>query len=82
MNTIVLFPADYADKAALYGALSRLLAFPDWFGGNADALHDLLSEREPIRLVLVGAVPEALAADIRKITAVVEDTDGKVEARG
>lgn len=33
-----------ADKAALLGALSSVLAFPSWFGGNWDALEDCLTD--------------------------------------
>lgn len=33
-----------ADKAAVLEALSSALAFPDWFGGNWDALEDCLAD--------------------------------------
>ncbi|MGD9953028.1 MAG: barstar family protein [Burkholderiales bacterium] len=33
-----------ADKAALLERLARSLAFPDWFGGNWDALEDCLCD--------------------------------------
>ena len=32
------------DRAALHSLLKKELSFPDWYGGNLDALHDLLSE--------------------------------------
>ena len=32
------------DKSALLGALARALEFPDWFGGNWDALQDCLGD--------------------------------------
>lgn len=51
--------AGVRDKAALLAALARALGFPDWFGGNWDALEDCLTDlswRDPgeIRLVLEG----------------------------
>lgn len=30
--------------AQLHGKLAEVLAFPDWYGGNLDALYDCLSE--------------------------------------
>lgn len=30
-------------KAELHAALARALRFPPWYGGNLDALHDLLT---------------------------------------
>lgn len=28
---------------ALHAALAEVLSFPEWYGGNLDALHDLLT---------------------------------------
>ena len=79
-NTIVLFPADYADRDALYTALIRLLELPAWCGKNADALHDCLSEHgEAVRLALAGPVPEAIQADIGRISRVVTALGGEIE---
>lgn len=36
--------ADVADKAALLARLAEVLAFPQWFGGNWDALEDCLTD--------------------------------------
>lgn len=33
-----------ADKEAMLAALGRSLEFPDWFGGNWDALEDCLTD--------------------------------------
>ena len=45
MRTLYLDGRDYASAEALHQALKRLLALPGYYGGNADALHDCLSER-------------------------------------
>ena len=36
--------AGIRDKTALLDALARALEFPDWFGGNWDALEDCLTD--------------------------------------
>jgi hypothetical protein len=36
--------AGAADKEALLARLAQALAFPDWFGGNWDALEDCLTD--------------------------------------
>ena len=36
--------AGAADKEALIGRIAKALAFPEWFGGNWDALEDCLSD--------------------------------------
>jgi hypothetical protein len=37
--------AGVRSKEALLGTLARRLEFPEWFGGNWDALNDVLAER-------------------------------------
>ncbi len=34
----------HGDKVAMLDAISRALAFPQWFGGNWDALEDCLAD--------------------------------------
>ena len=69
-------------KAALHEELKEQLNLPDYYGGNADALHDCLSERrEPVNLYLAdwgrGEVEQAL----RKVCRVIEDLDSTVTVR-
>lgn len=40
----VLDGARIADRAALHRALAEGLRFPEWYGGNLDALHDCLTD--------------------------------------
>ena len=44
MSTICLFGSDYASARELHAALKALLDLPDYYGMNADALNDCLSE--------------------------------------
>ena len=49
------------------GAVARALRFPDWFGGNWDALEDCLGDLEGENHVLLFLHAERLAADQRGI---------------
>ena len=40
----VLDASKIADRQALHRALAEGLRFPEWYGGNLDALHDSLTE--------------------------------------
>ena len=41
-------------NADLHGAFAASLALPEWYGGNLDALHDVLTERtDPVGIVIV-----------------------------
>ena len=55
-----------ADKPSLLGALAAALDFPEWFGGNWDALEDYLTDLSWIRsagyLILFEGC-DALASD-------------------
>ena len=54
MKTAYLRPEEARDRASLHAALARQLGFPDWYGGNLDALRDLLgAERGMVQIVLV-----------------------------
>ena len=54
------------DKQALLAAIARALDFPEWFGGNWDALEDCLTDlgwREAAGHVLVLEGAQGLARD-------------------
>ncbi len=79
MITLFLDADLYANKAALHEALKRLLHLPDYYGNNADALYDCLSERtSPVSLHVrsqgTGETQEAL----RTVCHVIEDLGGTV----
>lgn len=51
------------DKAAALSAIAKALDFPDWFGGNLDALHDSLIDLSWLPAgehLLIWVDPEAL----------------------
>jgi RNAse (barnase) inhibitor barstar len=57
--------SEVGDKRELLAALAKALEFPEWFGGNLDALADSLSEvARPIVLELRGA--RGIATEHRK----------------
>lgn len=57
----------HGGKAETLAAIAQALRFPDWFGGNWDALEDSLSDLEGSQHVLVFAGGDALPADERGI---------------
>ncbi len=60
--------------------LKTLLQLPAYYGGNADALWDVLSERnEPMNLHLLSMGGEDTAATLRKVTRVIKELGGQVE---
>lgn len=44
MERIILDCDAITTKEAVHAALSQALGFPAWYGGNLDALHDLLTD--------------------------------------
>lgn len=59
--------------------LKTLLRLPDYYGGNADALRDVLDERgERIDLRLLSLGREDTAKTLRKVARVVQDLGGMV----
>lgn len=65
METIVLDGALMLTREQAHCYLAAQLRLPDWYGGNLDALYDLLTERgEPLRLLVrrPGAVKAALGS--------------------
>ena len=80
MVTIYLDGTSYHTAAEVHSALKMLLNLPDYYGGNADALHDCLSEREGIHLYVARMGEGEVADCLRKVIRAVEDADGRVTA--
>ena len=76
--TIFIDGACYASKQALHQALKMMLDLPEYYGCNADALHDCLSERsgKPVNLCILSAGEGEVADALRKVTLVIEDLGG------
>ncbi|MBR4457707.1 MAG: barstar family protein [Clostridia bacterium] len=79
MQTIYLDADRLKSGEDVHRALKLLLDLPDYYGHNADALYDCLSERtEPVRLTLRNAGNEDVAATLSKVCRVIEDLDGEI----
>lgn len=46
MTTYIIDGANMNNRAAAHAELARALHFPDWYGGNLDALWDMASTLE------------------------------------
>ena len=80
MQTIYLDASAYRTSAALHGALKAMLRLPDYYGMNADALNDCLSERrEPVRLWIASRGDGEVARALDLICDVVADNGGTVK---
>ena len=74
MRTICLFGTDYGSSRDLHLALMRLLSLPDYYGLNADALNDCLSEyAECPSLWFRPDGPEEVSGALRLIARVFRD---------
>ena len=79
MRTAYLRPEHVADLPQLHAELARQLRFPAWYGGNLDALYDLLCEaRTQIVLYEPEALREALGEDYDRLLCVLTDAGARV----
>ena len=76
--TIFIDAARYASAKELHLALKMLLNLPEYYGCNADALYDYLSERvdKPLNLVLLSQGEGETAEALRKVVLVIEELGG------
>jgi len=80
MHTIMLDGSLYPAARDLHLALKRMLALPDYYGMNADALNDCLSERaERVNLWIADPGIGETAEALRVICNVIEDNGGQVK---
>ena len=79
MTTLLLDASRYSSPRELHTALKSMLGLPEYYGMNADALHDCLSERrEPVNLWIVSSGEGDVARSVASVRAVVEDLGGSV----
>ena len=80
MRTIMIDGSLYSSPKELHLALKRLLSLPDYYGLNADALNDCLSEfREPVTLWIASPGEGETAQALRTVRAVFEDNGAEVK---
>ena len=78
--TIFIDGRQYASAKELHLALKMLLDLPEYYGCNADALYDCLSERkDPVNLVVLNEGEGDVADALRKVKRVVEVCGGDVK---
>ena len=80
MTTLFLDSSRYTTPRELHTALKTMLSLPDYYGMNADALNDCLSERsEKVNLWIADPGSGETADALQIIRAVVEDNGGEVK---
>ncbi len=80
MTTLYIDASRYAAPRALHAALKAMLSLPDYYGMNADALHDCLSERrDTVNLWIASAGSGDVARALSAVCAAVEDLGGTVK---
>ena len=80
MQTICLFGGDYASAGQVHQALKNLLNLPDYYGMNADALNDCLSEYSACPSLWVHLTgPEGVVSCLRLVARVFRDNGADVK---
>ena len=80
VQTICIDGKNYRSPKELHDALRRMLSLPEYYGGNADALYDCLSERaEPVDLWIFSRGEGPVEDAVRKAARVIGDLGGQVK---
>ncbi len=74
--SVIIDCKTWTGKAAAHESLKTALEFPDWYGRNADALYDLLTEH-PYQVTLknLAAARENMGGDLEVILNVMRDAN-------
>lgn len=79
MRTLFIDANLYTTPRDLHGALKMMLSLPDYYGMNADALNDCISEiPDTVNAVIVSRGEGAVAETLDKICRVIADNGGSV----
>lgn len=78
--TIFVDANRYASSKELHLALKMMLELPEYYGCNADALYDCLSERKDctVNLCILSRGEGETADALKKCIRVIEDLDGTI----
>ena len=80
MHTFFLDGSAYSTPRDLHAALKSMMALPDYYGMNADALNDCLSEmKESVNVWIFHPGTGEVAAALSVIRMVVMDNGGTVK---
>lgn len=79
MMEITLDAACLCRKETAHTYLRQMLGFPDYYGGNLDALYDCLTECEDLKIIVENC--EEAGDYTFKIIEVMRDADVEVELR-
>ena len=80
MQTILIDGSRYGTSKELHQSLQRMLDLPSWYGMNADALNDCLSERrETVHLWILSRGQDEVAEALGRVAMVIEDNGGTVQ---
>ena len=77
MKTALLDGRKIFSPAMLHESLKKQLDFPDWYGMNLDALHDMLTGPESFGIVITNTelLRESLAGRWEAFAALMEDCE-------
>ena len=80
MQTIMIDGSRYDSPRELHLALKQMLSLPSYYGMNADALNDCLSERtKPVNLWIFDPGSGDVASAVSVICEVFRDNGGNVK---
>ena len=77
MKCVILDGSAITSMAEVHRSLAEQLSFPEWYGGNLDALHDCLTELQEdveLRVVHSAALSEKLGPAYTRFCRVLSDS--------
>lgn len=79
MRTLFIDADLYSSPRELHSALKMMLSLPDYYGMNADALNDCISEiPDTVNAVIVSHGEGAVAGTLDLVCRVISDNGGSV----